>query len=94
MAAPNRKEDRGEVGLLRVELLQIDSPEHAVMKLIPTSLPPLLTSPTDGNSTSGIGCCIDMDGNTKQCCVKGLKSGVGQVSLSSAFHLGASVPYL
>lgn len=80
MAAPNRKEGGGRGGLLRAELLQIDSPEQAVIhKLIPTSLPPPLTSPTDGNSTSGIGCRIDMDRNTKQCCVKSLKSGVRQM---------------
>lgn len=75
-----QKEGRGGGGLLRAELLQIDSPEQAVIyKLILTSFPPPLTSPTDGNSSSGIGCRIGMDRNTKQCCGKRLKSGVRQM---------------
>lgn len=44
MAAPNRKEDGGRGGLLRAELLQIDSPEQAVIhKLIPTNPTPHLS---------------------------------------------------
>lgn len=80
VAVPNRKVggSRGRGCSGRAD--KVDSSEQALIcTLIPTSLPPSLNSPTDENSTPGIGCHMDMGRNTKQCCVKSLQSGVRQV---------------